>query len=215
MSEQWHDCPFFHWWWPRPQCNDLLSDILMHFLCYLFLFLIRQIIIELLNQRTAGIVVLVALYFWENKKEEKQITQISRNETLSRLPVRLSTNRIVELVQLRDINRPVSIIFFVSLIASSQLLSLNVYFTSFLFSHLFLKLLFYELLFEPLFLGYTGRFKSICYSSNAKSWEVSDRTAQTRRSCNSGDLWGFSENPNKTKRLWQHKTCCISSFSWG
>nr|CAB3473112.1 unnamed protein product [Digitaria exilis] len=53
-----------------------------------------------------GIVVLVALYFWENKKEEKQITQISRNETLSRLPVRLSTNRIIELVQLRDINRP-------------------------------------------------------------------------------------------------------------
>lgn len=53
-----------------------------------------------------GIVVLVALYFWENKKEEKQITQISRNETLSRLPVRLSTNRIIELVQLRDITRP-------------------------------------------------------------------------------------------------------------
>ncbi|CAD6231386.1 unnamed protein product [Miscanthus lutarioriparius] len=54
-----------------------------------------------------GIVVLVALYFWENKKEEKQITQISRNETLSRLPVRLSTNRIIELVQLRDVTRPV------------------------------------------------------------------------------------------------------------
>ncbi|XP_062198551.1 protein LOW PSII ACCUMULATION 1, chloroplastic [Phragmites australis] len=54
-----------------------------------------------------GIVVLVALYLWENKKEEKQITQISRNETLSRLPVRLSTNRIIELVQLRDITRPV------------------------------------------------------------------------------------------------------------
>ncbi|KAL6884687.1 hypothetical protein ACP4OV_010623 [Aristida adscensionis] len=54
-----------------------------------------------------GIVVLVALYFWENRKEEKQITQISRNETLSRLPVRLSTNRIIELVQLRDITRPV------------------------------------------------------------------------------------------------------------
>ncbi|KAL5228263.1 hypothetical protein ABZP36_016528 [Zizania latifolia] len=54
-----------------------------------------------------GIVVLVALFFWENKKEEQQITQISRNETLSRLPVRLSTNRITELVQLRDITRPV------------------------------------------------------------------------------------------------------------
>ncbi|KAG8052308.1 hypothetical protein GUJ93_ZPchr0001g32513 [Zizania palustris] len=54
-----------------------------------------------------GVVVLVALFFWENKKEEQQITQISRNETLSRLPVRLSTNRITELVQLRDITRPV------------------------------------------------------------------------------------------------------------
>jgi len=68
--------------------------------------------IKILNQYTAGIVVLVALYFWENKKEEKQITQISRNETLSRLPVRLSTNRIIELVQLRDITRTVSIILF-------------------------------------------------------------------------------------------------------
>uniref|UniRef100_J3KZT1 Uncharacterized protein n=1 Tax=Oryza brachyantha TaxID=4533 RepID=J3KZT1_ORYBR len=58
-------------------------------------------------EHTAGIIVLVALYFWENKKEEQQITQISRNETLSRLPVRLSTNRITELVQLRDITRPV------------------------------------------------------------------------------------------------------------
>jgi len=66
-----------------------------------------------LNQYAAGIVVLVASYFWENKKEEKQITQISRNETLSRLPVRLSTNRIIELVQLRDITRPVSITFFI------------------------------------------------------------------------------------------------------
>jgi hypothetical protein len=70
-----------------------------------------------LNQYVAGIVVLVALYFWENKKEEKQITQISRNETLSRLPVRLSTNRIIELVQLRDITRPVSINFFFSFIS--------------------------------------------------------------------------------------------------
>lgn len=52
-----------------------------------------------------GIVVLVALFIWENRKEEQQITVISRNETLSRLPVRLSTNRITELVQLRDITR--------------------------------------------------------------------------------------------------------------
>ncbi|XP_057439294.1 protein LOW PSII ACCUMULATION 1, chloroplastic [Lotus japonicus] len=54
-----------------------------------------------------GIVVFVALFFWDNKKEEEQLAQISRNETLSRLPLRLSTNRIVELVQLRDTVRPV------------------------------------------------------------------------------------------------------------
>lgn len=79
---------------------------------YLFHYSITLKMIEIFNQYPAGIVVLVALYFWENKKEEKQITQISRNETLSRLPVRLSTNRIIELVQLRDINRPVSISLF-------------------------------------------------------------------------------------------------------
>ncbi|KAG9134028.1 hypothetical protein Leryth_004729 [Lithospermum erythrorhizon] len=55
-----------------------------------------------------GIVVLVALLLWDNKKEEEQLAQISRDETLSRLPLRLSTNRIVELVQLRDTVRPVS-----------------------------------------------------------------------------------------------------------
>ncbi|KAL8530894.1 hypothetical protein ACS0TY_007792 [Phlomoides rotata] len=54
-----------------------------------------------------GIIVFVALFFWDNKKEEEQIAQITRNETLSRLPLRLSTNRIVELVQLRDTARPV------------------------------------------------------------------------------------------------------------
>ncbi|RWR73861.1 Tetratricopeptide repeat-containing domain-containing protein [Cinnamomum micranthum f. kanehirae] len=54
-----------------------------------------------------GIIVLVALFFWDNKKEEEQLAQISRDETLSRLPLRLSTNRIVELVQLRDTSRPV------------------------------------------------------------------------------------------------------------
>ena len=52
---------------------------------------------------------LVALFFWDNRKEEEQLAQISRDETLSRLPLRLSTNRIVELVQLRDTVRPVSI----------------------------------------------------------------------------------------------------------
>lgn len=54
-----------------------------------------------------GIIVLVALFSWDNKKEEEQLAQISRNETLSRLPLRLSTNRVVELVQLRDTVRPV------------------------------------------------------------------------------------------------------------
>ncbi|XP_021775428.1 protein LOW PSII ACCUMULATION 1, chloroplastic-like [Chenopodium quinoa] len=54
-----------------------------------------------------GIVILVALFLWDNKKEEEQLAQISRDETLSRLPLRLSTNRIVELVQLRDTARPV------------------------------------------------------------------------------------------------------------
>ncbi|KAK1558928.1 hypothetical protein Q3G72_008386 [Acer saccharum] len=54
-----------------------------------------------------GIVVLVALFLWDNKREEEQLAQISRDETLSRLPLILSTNRIVELVQLRDTVRPV------------------------------------------------------------------------------------------------------------
>ncbi|XP_048504328.1 protein LOW PSII ACCUMULATION 1, chloroplastic isoform X2 [Beta vulgaris subsp. vulgaris] len=54
-----------------------------------------------------GIVVLVALFIWDNRKEEEQLAQISRDETLSRLPLRLSTNRILELVQLRDTARPV------------------------------------------------------------------------------------------------------------
>ncbi|EPS65423.1 hypothetical protein M569_09352, partial [Genlisea aurea] len=54
-----------------------------------------------------GIIVLVALLLWDNKKEEEQLSQITRNETLSRLPLRLSTSRIVELVQLRDTARPV------------------------------------------------------------------------------------------------------------
>ncbi|XP_065861310.1 protein LOW PSII ACCUMULATION 1, chloroplastic isoform X2 [Euphorbia lathyris] len=54
-----------------------------------------------------GIVVFVALFLWDNKKEEEQIAQITRDETLSRLPLRLSTNRVVELVQLRDTVRPV------------------------------------------------------------------------------------------------------------
>lgn len=64
---------------------------------------------KLLNQHSAGIIVLLALFFWDNKKEEEQLSQITRDETLSRLPLRLTTNRVVELVQLRDTVRPVSI----------------------------------------------------------------------------------------------------------
>ncbi|XP_078168129.1 tetratricopeptide repeat (TPR)-containing protein isoform X1 [Carex rostrata] len=55
----------------------------------------------------AGIVVLVALFLWDNKKEEEQLAQITRDETLSRLPLRLSTNRMIQLVELRDTARPV------------------------------------------------------------------------------------------------------------
>uniref|UniRef100_A0A5B7ATZ4 Uncharacterized protein n=1 Tax=Davidia involucrata TaxID=16924 RepID=A0A5B7ATZ4_DAVIN len=54
-----------------------------------------------------GIIVLGALFFWDNRKEEEQLAQITRDETLSRLPLRLSTDRVVELVQLRDTVRPV------------------------------------------------------------------------------------------------------------
>lgn len=62
---------------------------------------------KLSEQQCAGIVVMVSLFLWENKKEEEQMVQITRDETLSRLPLRLSTNRVVELVQLRDTVRPV------------------------------------------------------------------------------------------------------------
>ncbi|EFJ05959.1 hypothetical protein SELMODRAFT_162731 [Selaginella moellendorffii] len=55
----------------------------------------------------AGIVAFVSLFIWDSKKEETQMSQITRNETLSRLPVRLGTGRIVEVVQLRGITRPV------------------------------------------------------------------------------------------------------------
>lgn len=68
---------------------------------------------KFLNQLSAGIIVLVALFFWDNKKEEEQLAQISRDETLSRLPLLLSTNRVVELMQLRDTVRPVSIKIFI------------------------------------------------------------------------------------------------------
>lgn len=51
----------------------------------------------------------IAIYLWENKKEEEQISRITRDETLSRLPVRLANNRTVELSALRENTRPVII----------------------------------------------------------------------------------------------------------
>lgn len=109
----------------------------------------------------AGIVVLVALFFWDNKKEEEQLVQISRDETLSRLPLRLSTNRVVELVQLRDTVRPVSI--YVLLIFSLSLVSTTCWTFSFclVFTCLFLSLF---LLFFS-FLGGGGS----CYDWNISS----------------------------------------------
>lgn len=47
------------------------------------------------------------LFRLDQQKEEEQIVRISRDETLSRLPVRVQSGRIVELVQLRDSSRPV------------------------------------------------------------------------------------------------------------
>lgn len=55
----------------------------------------------------AGIVVFVALFIWDSKKEEEQLARISRNEILSRLPLRLNSSRVVELVQLRETTRPI------------------------------------------------------------------------------------------------------------
>jgi hypothetical protein len=74
--------------------------------------LLSHQVTELLNQHFAGIIVLVVLFIWDNKKEEEQLAQISRDETLSRLPLRLSTDRVVELVQLRDTARPVSVVIY-------------------------------------------------------------------------------------------------------
>lgn len=54
-----------------------------------------------------GIVVFVGLFIWDTRKEEEQIARISRDETLSRLPLQIANSRIVELVQLRETTRPV------------------------------------------------------------------------------------------------------------
>lgn len=105
----------------------------MHANCFCSCFMYTLVeLIKLLNQHSAGIVILVALFIWDNKKEEEQLAQISRDETLSRLPLRLSTNRIVELVQLRDSVRPVSTFFFLWTLSVSPVsifLFLNVHYS--------------------------------------------------------------------------------------
>jgi hypothetical protein len=63
---------------------------------------------KVLNQQSTGIIVLVALFFWDNKRGEEQLAEITKDETLSSLPLHLSTNQVVKLVQLRDTVRPVS-----------------------------------------------------------------------------------------------------------
>ncbi|KAK6940960.1 Protein LOW PSII ACCUMULATION 1-like [Dillenia turbinata] len=87
-----------------PRLLRAIKEVMM-LLNYGKLLEMRQLILEL----SIGITALVALFLWDNKKEEEQLTQISRDETLSRLPLRLATNRIVELVQLRDTVRPVTL----------------------------------------------------------------------------------------------------------
>ncbi|CAI5946475.1 unnamed protein product [Closterium sp. NIES-64] len=51
---------------------------------------------------------MVGLYLWEQRREEEQMGRVSRDETLSRLPLRLQSGKVVELVQLRGTTRPVS-----------------------------------------------------------------------------------------------------------
>ncbi|CAI5529105.1 unnamed protein product [Closterium sp. Naga37s-1] len=49
---------------------------------------------------------MVGLYLWEQRREEEQMGRVSRDETLSRLPLRLQSGKVVELVQLRGTTRP-------------------------------------------------------------------------------------------------------------
>lgn len=97
--------------WKRREMLQLTLEVShRHYLNLKFHFFLCYVS-KLSEQQCAGIVVLVSLFLWENKKEEEQMVQITRDETLSRLPLRLSTNRVVELVQLRDTVRPVSFLF--------------------------------------------------------------------------------------------------------
>eukprot|EP00897_Mesotaenium_endlicherianum_P007708 jgi/Mesen1/6966/ME000360S06220 len=55
----------------------------------------------------AGAAVFVALFLWDQRKEEEQIVRVARNETLSRLPLRVGSDRVLALSQLRETTRPV------------------------------------------------------------------------------------------------------------
>eukprot|EP00271_Cylindrocystis_brebissonii_P000805 TRINITY_DN1099_c1_g2_i1.p1 TRINITY_DN1099_c1_g2~~TRINITY_DN1099_c1_g2_i1.p1 ORF type:complete len:541 (+),score=98.68 TRINITY_DN1099_c1_g2_i1:117-1739(+) len=57
-----------------------------------------------------GGLVFVALFLWDQRQEERQLERVSRDETLSRLPLRLSTSRVVELNELRGTTRPVILV---------------------------------------------------------------------------------------------------------
>ncbi|CAI5945140.1 unnamed protein product [Closterium sp. NIES-64] len=52
---------------------------------------------------------MVGLYLWEQRREEEQMGRVSRDETLSRLPLRLQSGKVVELVQLRGTTRPAAV----------------------------------------------------------------------------------------------------------
>jgi hypothetical protein len=61
-----------------------------------------------------GIAAFVALFIWDKKKENEQLERIARDETLSRLPLRLQSGKLVELSQLRENYRPVRSLVFLS-----------------------------------------------------------------------------------------------------
>lgn len=55
-----------------------------------------------------GAAALVALFRWDQRQEEAQMARVSRDETLSRLPLRLGAGgRVAELAQLRGSSRPI------------------------------------------------------------------------------------------------------------
>ena len=47
------------------------------------------------------------LYQWDQGKEEEQLARLSRDENLSRLPLRIGGEKVVKLNELRESTRPV------------------------------------------------------------------------------------------------------------